>query len=311
MSGPDLCAYNHVRGTRVFTSWLPILLTAKALHSSFRLPIQAIEETPTRALHDANFIKMSYPSSPFVLDDHQRCTVYHIAGRLMRSALARVKRDRKLAPAFLLFVKIHKYDTAEDFRKAHPGESYRGLEAVAEERNAKWEGKSLLFPFTSFLEFGLAVEVGCKSSLENPILVATYHGDLAPEILEMVSTAEPVKVAWARCAQHVTDDRRGGGEQGWGSASFEALFQFVMQKRHNCGMYDYTRSLTRPGENEGELKSTEQATGVRDGMLLRDQATVFGISSGGQTSSAGKAKKDVPPITEEHWVRAAELTRTI
>ena len=74
--------------------------------------------------------------------------------------------------------------------------------------------------------------------------MATYHGDLDSDVLQWVSTSEPVKLAWARCAQLVTDDRGGGGEQMLGTVRFEALFSFVMQKWHTCSMlvYEYLTS---------------------------------------------------------------------
>lgn len=304
--------YIHVRG--VFAGRLLLFLTAKAPSLALSSPEQEIEETLTQALHNANFVKAVYPSYPCGLDAHQRRTLYNIMSWLLRSAQTRATRDGRKAPAFLRFVNTHKYDTAEEFRNAHPDEEYKGLEATVEERSVKWEDESLVFPSATFFEFGLAVEAGYRHTMENRALLATYHGDLALEVLEMVCTAEPVRLAWARCAELVTDDRGGGEGQGRGTATFEELFDFVMEKWHNCRMYEYTRGLKdEDEEEEQELKRPKKATAGRDDMPPRDQTKAPGGPSSGEAPSTGKAKKKTrpPPRTEAHMARATELARTI
>lgn len=101
-------------------------------------------------LHGADFAKAVCPTFPHGLDGHRRRIVYHITGWLLRSALTRATRDESRVPEFRPFVNAHKYDTAEEFRTAHPDEEYKGLEAVVEEKNVKWEGKSLVFPSALF-----------------------------------------------------------------------------------------------------------------------------------------------------------------
>lgn len=265
-----MCANIYARG--IFAGCLRLFLATKATSLVLSSPEQADEKILMQLLHGANFVKAVCPTFPRGLDAHQRRIVYHITGWLLRSALTRVTRDESMVPEFLPFVNANKYDTAEEFRTAHPGEEYKGLEGVVEENNVMWGGKSLVFPSAPFFEFGLAVETGYRLSMGNRVFVATYHGDLDSDVLERVSTSEPVKLAWARCAQLVKDDQGGGRGQGLGTARFNALFSFVMQKWHDCSMlaYEYLTSL-KEEEGEEELKRTKKATAVRDDMPPRDQ----------------------------------------
>lgn len=154
-----------------------------------------IEKTLTQALHDVNFVKATYPTYPSDIDVHQKRIIYHIVGWLLSNALTRANRDNRLRDDFVPFVERHKFSSAREFRAAPPEEEYRGLEALVEERNVSWEGKSLIFASIPFYLFGLAVDVGYRASMENAALLATYHGDLGSEILKMVSAAERVKLA--------------------------------------------------------------------------------------------------------------------
>lgn len=177
-----------------------------------------------------------------------------------------------------------------------------------EERSVKWEGKSPIFASAPFFLFVVAVEIGYRFSMENPSLLATYHRDLGSEILEVVSAAEPVKLAWACCAQMVPSGRGDRGLRQRGTGSFLALFQFVMLKWHSCRMFEYARGLTSIRK---ESTQSEKAIAVRDDMSLRDQGKVWEGASRGNASSAGKTKKDAPPITKEHRAKAAELAQRV
>ena len=158
-------------------------------------------------------MKVSYPTHNVSLDVHQRRIVYHLAGWMLSRALSRVHRQKSLGPQFLPFVYSHKFASAAAFRKANP--DFAGMEFVVEERNVEWQGKGLIFPSLNFYRFVRALEVGYRSVMLNPLLLATFLGDLPSEVLRVVSEAEPVRAAWARCVCMVKDDRNGPV---WGAA---------------------------------------------------------------------------------------------
>ena len=99
--------------------------------------------------------------------------------------------------------------------------------------------------------------------MENPALLATYHGDVGPEILKMVSTAERVKMVSARCAQMVPDEGSDVGAQQPISDRFDELFNFTMFEWHNCRVYESTRGLTSFMK---ELRRQKGAAAARDNM---------------------------------------------
>lgn len=99
--------------------------------------IQVTENALTQALRQANFVPLTYPDKVITLEVHQKRILYHLTGWLLSSALSRVQRDRRLGPAFLPFVNRHKHSSADEFRKAHPDQEFKGIELVVEERNVE------------------------------------------------------------------------------------------------------------------------------------------------------------------------------
>lgn len=107
------------------------------------------------------------------------------------------------------------------------------------------EGQNPISPFIAFSQFGMAVKIRYRASLENPTLMATYRRDLASEIFAMVCTAAPVKLAWARCAQMAPVGQRGEDPQQPNTNTFSALFDFMMAKWHASRIYEKTGGQKR------------------------------------------------------------------
>ncbi|CAM9341821.1 unnamed protein product [Ectocarpus sp. 12 AP-2014] len=158
----------------------------------------------TKALEDVSRARVTYPNLVIDLDADRRQVVFYIAGWMLSSALTRVNRDHRLRSSVMPFVNIHKYATAEAFVEAHP--SYKGLEFEVADRNVCWHGKGLFFPSAPFFEFVYTLERGYHHALKNPLLLATFLGNLPTEIFNVLSSAAAVKDAWANCVRIV-----GGG----------------------------------------------------------------------------------------------------
>lgn len=289
-------------------STLPEGQVYRHLAGVFLVLEEVIENTLTESLHKANFVKVTYPDSVSDLDVQQKKILYHLAGWMLSSALSRVRRDGRLGPAFLPFVNRHKYSGVEEFRKAHVADEFSGIEEVVEERNVDGGGTSLIFSSATFFRFVLAVEAGYRSSMESPVLLATYHGDLGKEIHRVVSTDNRVRLAWSRCAQVVSEGSQGGDSQHSSTEQCWTLFEFVMSKWHNCRMHEYTRGLT---SFRKELKRTTKATAIRDDMALRAQLKAIGRRPGEKGRPAKKAKQHLPNKTKEQLDRAAVLAERV
>lgn len=283
--------------------WRSVVLTLASLLTVLRLLSmfwQVVERTLQRELQNVSCIKVVYPTEEVVLDQHQLRIVYNLAGWLLSSALSRVKREPRLGTKFLPFVNSHKYDSAEAFRMAHPGES--GLEAVVEERNVQWEGKGLLFPSAEMFRFALSLEVGYRAVMLNPSLLATYLGDLPQETMRVVSTAEPVKVAWTRCVQLVRDPLHAEVGVEGGVDSCDELFDFLLSKWHNCRIFAYTRNLTKARK---ALKDQKAVMALRDVL----KAGAARPKDKAQTKKSAAAPPTVP--TEAQRERARLLAERI
>ncbi|CAN0145819.1 unnamed protein product [Scytosiphon promiscuus] len=92
----------------------------------------------------------------------------------------------------------------------------------------------IIFPSAEFYRFVLALEVGYRHAMLNPGLLAFYLGDLPAEVKRVVSSAGPVKAAWARCVTFVEDPLLGeAGGKGCTRRCGE-LYDFLVMKWHGC-----------------------------------------------------------------------------
>ena len=244
---------------------------------------QVEDKILVQRLADAHLIKVTYPTRPVDLDVHQERLVFNIGGWLLSSALSRVKRQPSLGPDFLPFVNTHKHDSAAEFRRLYP--ELRDLELVVEERNIQFEGKGLIFPSRIFYLFVRTLEVGYKAVMLNPALLATFLGDLPAEIKRVVSTAVPVKEAWARCVAEVIDPTLGSAGGKGHKKQCNELFNLVVTKFHNCRIFAWTKELTT-------MKKTLKKR--RAEMALRDKLKA-GVGDSG-VRRAPKTKPSAPKV---------------
>ena len=205
--------------------------------------------------------------------------MYNLAGWLLSSALSRVQRQRTLGPAFLPFVNSHKHNSGAEFRAAHP--AFSGLEIEVEEANVEWEGKGLIFVSAQMYQFTEALEKGYRFALLNPALLATYLGNFSMEVMRVVTTAEPVRLAFARCVKLVVDPRLGDAGAAGCIKECNQLFDFLVMKWHNCRIHAFTRSLTSLRESLKQQKAE---------MALRDKLKA-GVGSEKQTATKGGGKQ--------------------
>lgn len=122
----------------------------------------------------------------------------------------------------------------------------------------------------------------------------------------MVSTAGPVKEAWARCVREVKDPFLGlAGGKGC-KKQCDALFAFVVTKWHNCRFFAFTKELTSLKKRLKKRKAE---------MALRDQlkAGVGGSFGRRETTAAERKTKSKEPTvyTAEQRARQLQLKKNI
>lgn len=260
---------------------------------------QVVDKTLAKELAAAHVIQVTYPTHDVELDIHQQRIVFNLGGWLFSAALSHVKRQPSKGPKFLPLVNSHKYISADEFREAHP--EFSGLELLVQERNIRYKGKGLIFPSADFYLFVRTLEVGYRHAMLNPELLATYLGDLPSEVMRVVSTAAPVKAAWARCVNLVKDPFLGeAGGEGC-IKECDELFRFLVMKWHNCRFFAFAKELTSLKKN---LKSRKAE------MALRDKLKA-GV--GGLRASTEKKKKAKDPVvyTEKQIDYQRSLNRDI
>lgn len=155
------------------------------------------------------------------------------------------------------------------------------------------------FPvYCNVLLCSLSLEVGYRGAMLDPALLATYLGDLPQEIFRVVSNADRVKAAWARCVALVDDPSLGeAGAEGRGKG-FGELFDLLVSKWHNCRMFVFTNNLTRVRKSMKEQKAA---------MALRDllKARAGGSEKKGEGKKKALSRLRGPPMLKRH-VRGAD-----
>lgn len=257
---------------------------------------QVVDKALIRQLGEAHLLEVAYPAH-VNLDIDQRRLVYYMGGWLLSIAISHVDRQRFLARAFLPFINSHKVGSAADFREAYP--HFSGLEFVAEEGNIPWEAKGIIFPSAEFYLFVRALEVGYRSAMVNPALVATYLGDLPSDVRSVMSTAGPVKAAWARCVGLVKDPRLGPAGGKGCTKQCDELFDFVVHK------WDKYRMLAETSELAGLeklLKDRKEEKARRDKLKA-------GVGGPGSTTKQAKTPRPAKVYTAEQRQRQSELNQ--
>lgn len=236
---------------------------------------------------------MVYPTQVVDLDKDRRQFLFYIAGWMLSSALTRVSRDGRLRSSFMPFVNTHKYDTGSAFLSAHP--SLEGVEFEVADRNVSWHGKGLFFASASFFEFVYTLERGYRHALKNPLLLATYLGDIPSEIFHVVSKAPAVKEAWSACVAIV---RGGGVVDGDTAGKFDQLFNFLLLKWHRCRISEYTKRLSKVSKSQKEAKAT--------GAARRDELKIVSSKRGSKISVTHVGSKE---LTEEEKTLALSISK--
>lgn len=212
-----------------------------------------------------NILRVEYPTTRYDLDQDRREVVYFLSGWLLSSALSHVTRHKRDGAAFTSFVNSHKYDDAAQFVQAHP--RLKGLEREVDRRNVKWRGLSLIFADASFYEFAYTLEDGYLHALKKPALFATYHGDLPAKILEVVSSAAPVKKAFRLCVDYIREE----AGRAVVNVSYDLLFDFFVLKWHNMRMADYAKKLSNAQRVVKQRKKDKGGQKGGDKGALRDR----------------------------------------
>lgn len=229
--------------------------------------------------------RVVYPTQVYILDMDRQQVVFYIAGWMLSQALTRVKRDGRLGPSFIPFVNVHKYDTQAAFLLAHP--SLEGLELEVADRNVCWQGKGLFYAFATFFEFVYALERGYRHALKNPVLLATFLGDLPTEIFNVVSSAPAVKEAWANCVQIV---RGGGVVEEDAAGKFDGLFTFMVMKWHRCRIGDYTKRMSKVSKSQKDAKAGSAAKRDELKIVSRKGGSKSGVTHVGNKALSEKEK---------------------
>ncbi|CAB1105110.1 unnamed protein product [Ectocarpus sp. CCAP 1310/34] len=226
-----------------------------------------------------NILRVEYPTTRYDLAQDRREVVYFLSGWLLSSALSHVTRHKRDCPAFTSFVNSHQYEDAAQFVKVHPG--LKGLEREVDRRNVKWRGLSLIFADASFFEFVYTLEDGYLHALKQPALFATYQGDLPAKILEVVSSATPVKMAFRRCVDSI---RKEAGK-GVVMRSYGVLFDFFLLKWHNMRMADYVKKLSNAQKVVKQRKDKSAEKGGDKGALRERLKSMVNKKTGVRTET--------------------------
>ncbi|CAB1107374.1 unnamed protein product [Ectocarpus sp. CCAP 1310/34] len=173
----------------------------------------------------------------------------------------------------------HQYEDAAQFVKVHPG--LKGLEREVDRRNVKWRGLSLIVADASFFEFVYTLEDGYLHALKQPALFATYQGDLPAKILEVVSSATPVKMAFRRCVDSI---RKEAGK-GIVMRSYGVLFDLNILKWHNMLMADYAKKLSNAQKVVKQRKDKSAEKGGDKGALRERLKSMVNKKTGVRTET--------------------------